>query len=436
MRGVLLALLLLLLPAAPAAAQEPSAPDVVYQVRKGDSLYSLAERHFRRPGDWRIAQRLNRVRDPYRMPVGRTLRIPRSLLKSEPVAARIISFRGDARLRRRGQDEAIAPGAAVLQGDEIVTGANSFVSVGMPDDSAVALPSQSHVTVRRLRRITLTGAVERWFAVESGRARAVVSPLGKEDAFHVSTPIAVSAVRGTEFRVKYDAAAGRASTETLAGEVVMTRGDETARLEAGFGATASGAELTDPVALLPAPRLADPGQVQDESDLVFVIEPLAGAAEYRAQVAQDAGFLDVAAEAIAQEPGVRLVAVPDGTWFVRISAIDENGLEGRYETYSFQRRLNRIEATVDATQAGRYRQYLFRWEVQGEGERQYRFQLARDDAFEDLLVDEPGLSAKRFILTDLPVGTFYWRVETLQFVDGQVHGKWSPAERLTISSAE
>jgi hypothetical protein len=52
------------------------------------------------------------------------------------------------------------------------------------------------------------------------------------------------------------------------------------------------------------------------------------------------------------------------------------------------------------------------------------------------VVDEPGLTAQRFIVTDLPPGTYQWRVQTLQFADGKVFAKWSPFQRLTIAPEE
>lgn len=433
--GFLLVFLMLFSSPAGSAKEPAPAGEVLYSVQKGDNLYVLAENHFRRIDDYVVVQRLNRIRDPRRIPVDRILRIPRKLLKHEPVAASILSFRGNVGVIRNGRNVPITTGAVILEGDEISTAANSFVSVGMPDGSAVALPSQSRVTVRRLQKITLTGAVERLFAVQRGRARAVVSPLDENDEFHLSTPIAVSAVRGTEFRVSYSAEDARSTTETLSGEVTMAGADEDLRtLPAGFGAIASRIELSPAIPLLPAPRLAVPGKVQDEHELVFESVPLPGAMAYRVQIALDAGFLEVVGEAVSVSSEVHLSAVPDGTWFARISAIDANGLEGRYETYSFQRRLNRIEASVDTSEAGRYKQYLFRWDVEGAGDRQYRVQVALDEAFQQLVVDEPGLTARRFIITDLPSGTYYWRVETLQFVDGEALGKWSPVERLTISA--
>lgn len=435
-RFLLLLLLAFSLQPAAASAEPPKQADFVhYRMRAGDSLYVLAERHFRRVGDFAVVQRLNGIRNPRRIPVGRTVRIPKRLLRYEPVAARIVSFRGTVSLRREGRDLPVSAGMTVREGDELTTAANSFVSMSLADRSTVALPSQSAVQVRRMRKVSLTGAVERLFSVRQGRARAVVTPLGEADDFRISTPISVSAVRGTEFRVRYDADQRRAMTETLAGEVRMSGADETSRdLTAGFGAVASGTEMSVPLSLLGAPRLAAPGEVQDERELAFELVPLSGARAYHVQVASDAGFLDVMAETTSPDTEVRLPAVGDGTWFVRISAFDHQGLEGMYETYGFQRQLNDITGSVVVSRAGDYRQYLFRWKTMGEGERQYRFQLSRHADGRDPIVDELGLTEQHFVITDLPPGTYYWRVLALQFVDGEAYEKWSRVERLIISA--
>lgn len=428
------ALLTLQLWSVGAAAQEQDL--VAYRMRAGDNLYTLAQQHFTRPTDYVVVQRLNRIANPYRIPVARTVRIPRRLLRYDRLTARVTSFRGTVRLIDGARDSQASLGATVGEGQEIVTGANSFLTLRMPDQSVVTLPSQSRVAVDRLRRWSLTGAVERQFRLVRGRARAIVTPMEREnDEFRFSTPVAVSAVRGTEFRVSFDDERGRATTEVLEGQVAVFTADEAGALtSAGFG-TVTSAAGAETFKLLPAPKLTEPGRVQDGQELRFDIVPMPQANAYRVQVAQDAGFLDVISESRGSEAGVNLPPIADGIWFVRISAIDANGLEGIPETYSFERRLNRITASVDEQASGRYRQYLFRWEVEGEGERQFRFQLSRADDKGTPLIDEPGLTGRSFVVTDLPAGTYNWRVQTLQFVGGKVHGKWSPVERLTITAS-
>jgi hypothetical protein len=433
-----LALLTFLLP--PVSAQTRPVDVVLYTARPGDNLYTLAERYFVRVGDYGVVQRLNRVADPRRLATGRVLRIPRRLLRHEPILATVAAARGDVLIATGTRTRPATTGATVGEGDVIATGASAFVTLRLPDGSIVSLPSQSRVAVQRLRRTMLTQNVERLFALVNGRVRAVVTPLrDSRDDFRVSTPVAVSAVRGTEFRSSYDGDANRTgATEVLEGEVAVAPDDArpATMVAAGFGALSTAAGTGPPVALLPAPELDRPGRVQGEPELGFSVAPQAGAARFHVQVAQDAGFVDVAGEAFAAGPIVALPALPDGTWFVRASAIDAGGLEGVPATYSFVRRLQHLEATAEARNTGRYREYLFRWTIMGAGTHRFRFQLMKGTPEGLPVVDLPGLADDRVTITDLEPGTYYWRVMSTQFQQGEAHARWSPVEQLTISPDE
>lgn len=423
--------------ARPVAVAAADRDIVLYRIVKGDNLYTLAERYFFRVTDFRIVQKLNRITDPYHVPVGRILRIPRQLLRYEMLQARVLAFRGPVRVHRADGDVPVAMGMQVGEGDEIATAANGFVSLGLPDRSVVALPSQSRVAVRRLRRLLLTGGVERLFAIDSGRARAIVTPMKRQqDDFRFSTPAAVSAVRGTEYRMTYRD--DRTTTEVLHGvvDVVSNADGAIHKIAAGFGAVSSATGTDAAVPLLPPPELEHPGTLQDEEDLSFTLQPLSGARSYHAQVAQDAGFIDTLSETLTPELGFSLPSVPDGTWFVRVSGIDANGLEGIPATFSFERRRAYIKTAMETRRVGGDREYLFRWMMAGAANRTYRFLLSSDAEGAIPMFDEAGLADEQFVVTNLPPGSYHWRVMSLEFVDGVARQQWSPVERLTVSANE
>ncbi|HEX7858278.1 MAG TPA: FecR domain-containing protein [Sphingobium sp.] len=432
-----LAMLLLISVAVPVVPALAAPSDMVrYQVRQGDNLFALARAYFRNIDDYRIVQKLNRVANPYQLPVGQSLLIPRALLRYKPIEARVLAWRGDVRITHGGRPVTTAVDAVLREGDAIQTGANAFLSLGLPDDSVVALPSQSQLRVTRLRQYGMTNALERQFDIVSGRARAVVTPLKKpEDAFRFVTPSAVSAVRGTELRVAYDPAAKRGTTEVLEGHVAVDGSGRAVMVDAGRGVVAGAGGPGEPVALLSAPALVRPGMVQDADDLSFVVEPVAGAKDYHVQIAKDAGFLDVVSEA-ETGPLVIMPTVEEGGWFVRVSAMDANGLEGMPRTYSFKRRQNIVQTETSRRKTGRYEEFLFRWRASGSGRLQYRFQLSREGEEATPIIDELGLTGHGLVVTDLPPGSYTWRVMTIQFVDGELNQKWSPLEALTISPDE
>ncbi|MET0365284.1 MAG: FecR domain-containing protein [Sphingobium sp.] len=423
--------------AAIVATPVSAAPDALrYQVRQGDNLFALARSYLRNIRDYRAVQRLNRVTDPYRLPVRQYLTVPKALLRFAPIEAHVLAWRGDVRITRGGRTVPTAVDAVVREGDMFQTGANAFVSLGLPDDSVIALPSQTQLRVARLRHYALNDVVERQFDVLSGRARGVVEPLKKaQDDFRFVTPSAVSAVRGTELRVAYDPTSQRGATEVLEGHVSVESGARAVMVDAGRGVVAGAGGPGEPVALLPAPTLIRPGVVQDADDLAFTVEPVTGAKSYHVQIARDAGFLDVVSE-VYTGPLVALPSVEEGGWFVRVSGVDDKWLEGFPRTYSFKRRRNVIETETSVRKTGRYEEYLFRWRASGSGRLQYRFQLSREGQEAVPLIDEIGMTERGLVVTDLPPGSYTWRVMTSQFVEGELNQKWSPPQTMTISPDE
>jgi hypothetical protein len=368
------------------------------------------------------------VRDPYRLPIGSVLLIPRPLLKSDPLEAKVIAFRGAAMIDGR----AATLGATIGEGRQIRTGANAFLSMALADGSTITLPSQSVIRVERLRRFRLTGEMERLFRLEDGRSQTEVTPrTNGRDRFEMRTPISVAAVRGTDFRVALVDGGKAATAEVLGGHVGLAGGGQETMLVRGGGGPVTPDGTTGPVPLLPAPEIVDPARIQSETELAFHIVPLDRAARYRVQIAKDAGFLDIAEEAMVDGVQAILPSVPNGDYFVRVTAIDRNEIEGLPRVIGFERHLNAIRATVEPLPGGR--RFLFKWQDLGEGAHRYRFVVARTAAPDSPVIDEPALTAQSFVATDLPPGDYVWRVQTSGASNGKIYSNWSTAQTLTVA---
>jgi hypothetical protein len=413
-----------------AAAVTSSEPPVSYTVRKGDNLYTLALRYMHRLSDYHIVQTLNKVRDPYRIPIATTLLIPRALLKSDPLQAKVIAFRGVTTI----DGQAATLGAMIGEGGRIQTGLNAFLSFGLADGSTVTLPSQSVIRIERLRRYRLTNEMERLFKLEDGRSQTEVTPrTNGRDRFEMRTPISVAAVRGTDFRVSLLDGGKAATAEVLGGHVGLGGGGTETTLDPGVGARVTPDGTTGPVKLLPPPDLADPARVQSERALAFRIVPLDQAVRYRVQIAKDAGFLDISEETIAAGTDATLPSLPNGDYFVRVTGIDGNEIEGLPRVYGFERHLNAITATVEPLPGGR--RFLFKWQDLGEGVHRYRFVMARAAAPDSPVIDEPALSDQSFVATDLSPGDYIWRVQTSGTTDGKSYSNWTTPQTLTVAGA-
>ena len=71
-----------------------------YTTAPGDTLIGIGATMLRRPEDWRQVQRINRIANPYRMAVGTALRIPLSMMRSDPVTARVAQTQGEVSGKR------------------------------------------------------------------------------------------------------------------------------------------------------------------------------------------------------------------------------------------------------------------------------------------------------------------------------------------------
>ncbi|ATE65954.1 FecR domain-containing protein [Rhizorhabdus dicambivorans] len=316
--------------AAPASAQQP--PDTLfrYRVKPGDTLSAMARDYFVN-GDYRTVQQLNRVADPRRLPIASTLLIPTRLLRVAPIDARVSSYRGTVTVDGRP----VALAQQVREGSRVETGANANVTVTLDDGSAISLPSQSRIRIARLRRILLTGSVDRNFVMEAGRSRSSVTPFkDPESNFRVTTPLSVSAVRGTDFRVAVDEGGETVLTEVVGGTVGVAKDEEADEtgVGRGYGVAATPAGVQKPVPLLPPPPLVS--MARTPAGVAIAGKEVEGAARYRIQLATDLAFRDVIDEVISDKPDADFALQDGATFYVRLTAIAPSGMEGLPGTYA------------------------------------------------------------------------------------------------------
>lgn len=424
--AVLMIFALFLAPPAVAASNDNN---VNYTIRKGDNLITLADRYMLKRQHYRVVQRNNRIADPLRIPVGKVITIPRSLLKFKPAKARLISVRGNVMLSAANLPRAQATTGQVLgEGAALSTAASSFVTLALDDGSRVSIPSNSDMRISRLRTYVLGDNLDYDFDVTKGAARSKVAPLkSTNDSYRVHTPKAVSAVRGTDFEMRYDEATGSDFAEVDEGALAVATQGRDVKLPAGNGLAVSATGKVIQEALLPPPVLHEPGKVHADEDVSFAVKENSEGYAHRFQISADAGFVEQVADAKVEDGTVTFKELPNGNYFVRARAISSNGIHGLPATYAFKRRLNGIKASAEQGDDG----YTFKWFGSGEGIQRYHFQLFQETPTGNLMIDEAALSSPQIGISDLPAGDYYWRVGSVQYLDGEVTTNWTPAEKLT-----
>lgn len=397
---------------------------ITYKVKSGDTLIDLAERYMVSRDRYKIVQQQNRIANPHAVPVGTVIAIPRTLLKFKPAVAKIISVRGEV---STGTTSATV-GQAISEGVIISTGPSSFATMQLADGSRISLPSNSDVRIRRMRSYVLGGSLDYDFDVLKGGTRSTVSKKkSQDDRFRMRTPKAVSAVRGTDFQARIDPVTKRDFAEVVEGALAVDTGAGDLLplpAEMGLAVTEDGQKLTE--SMLPPPVLPGAGKTQAEKIVSFAAET---PSPTRFTIAADSSFIEQVADIVATDGKASVSDLPNGNYFVRGRAISANGIQGLPVTYAFKRRLNGVSATAGKGDEG----YVFRWAAEGDGRKNFHFQLFRTAADTVPLIDEAGLTGDRISISDLSTGLYLWRVAVVQYLDGEVAINWTPLETLTVS---
>lgn len=424
--GTILALACLAISSVAAAQTSAEAP-LVYVTHSGDTLVGLGQRYLIDDKAWRKLQQINHVRTPRHMPVGQRLNIPRELLRYEPISLRVASFSGPvtigAALPVKGQE--------LAEGIEITTGPRGFISLTGAEGSRITLPSNTKARLLRARRYLINRAPDIEFAIGSGRADIKAAPQGSEGRFRARTPVASSAVRGTEFRISYKEEGGDSGTEVLEGNVGVATPSVALAIPAGQGALAKPDGSLTGEALLPAVAVLDSGQVKTEEAVSFALKRLPGATAYHVQIARDAGFADVVDELTSAEPAASFAGIANGTFFVRAGGVSASGLEGYTEAATFRRQRVGLKADVGVSRIpGALK---VNWQVEGEGTSTYSFQLFPGDD-DTPLFNQTGMTETGISLAGLKPGAYRWRVGVLQVVPEGSAEVWMPLQKFTVSN--
>jgi hypothetical protein len=430
-----MALAMWLGPAGPAQAGPAGAEgaDFLYVVEPGDNLFTLAERYMASADGWRLLQAHNGVANPYRLAPGTRLRIPLGQIPEQPGAARVVFVSGPA----QADGEPLRAGQALRESARIVTAAGSTVTLELPDRTRVTLPPGTTVAVQRLRTFRKSGLTDTVIRVEGGQAETRVAPEGGGvGRFELHTPMMVTGVRGTRYRVAADAAGSR--SEVLEGRVgvsVARSGAASATaVTAGYGiGVAAGHRLSRPVALLPAPTLQPLPDTVVGPATEASWQAVPGAAAYHVAVARDAALTELVWTGDTVDTQIGLDGLPEGPLHLVVSAVDAQRLAGRPASAPFAVRLNPPAPFTLQPAAGTVRygeSAAFEWAAVGAAA-SYELAVSADAGFAVTAATLQGKSEQA--AHKLAPGAWLWRVRSLDAAGRP--GPWSAAVPFTLEPA-
>jgi uncharacterized protein (DUF1778 family) len=355
------------------------------------------------------------------------------------IVATCASAVGEVQVKRAGGQawEAAQTGAVFRVGDEVHTGALSFVRVEFLTGGGLELEENASVVIDQAPPAAAPGAgaaaaAENRVSVQAGVVRGFL-PQATEGA----EPLGL-VIRTTEGEQRLKAKPGekaatfrvtRAAKKT---ELAVTQGEArvaTAKgersLKRGQAVEVAQGEVSAPVDLLDFPPSVEPGidaRFQFKPDLTVRLawKPVAGAVGYRVQVAHDLAFQ--AMEQAAEVQGTDFAFSPKATG-VHVWRVAARDAAGRYGEYGFARRLfAEKDAPRDllvGPEDGAVLRFVdqpppiaFSWESAG-GARRYRLVVANGPNLLEQKVMASATQDQRVELEGLGAGSYYWGV----FVD-------------------
>lgn len=403
-------ILLLLLMGAPIAYAE----DWSYRVRPGDTIWDLASEYLKPGIPWQRLQTHNRIANPYHVPPGSTIRFPVAWLHLQPARARVVAVRGEATVSGNGKTEAmVTEGMELGIGSVLRTARDATLSLQFADGTRLLLQEASELRLDRMSRYGKSGMVDTRLRLQRGRITNSVTPArGASPSFIVDTPSASSAVRGTRFRVNAEEA--RTQTEVIEGSVAVSAESRNTLVERGHGALVAAGQTAPirAVPLLPPPDLSGIPAISNAARTQLKWPPLDRAHRYRVQASDTATFDTLLADLETGDAQASLPPLPNGQYHVRVRGIDAQGLEGRDAITRFTLEILPEAPFVLAPAAGstvREAQPEFRWADVADVA-SYRFELADNAAFENLIVSSQEKSTSLRVPQALPAGDYYWRI--------------------------
>ncbi len=395
-----------------------SATDWIYTVRPGDNIWNLTEEYLTHIGYWRRLQQLNNVQHPKRIPPGTKLRMPVAWLKVQPAPVAVLEVQGEAFSLGEGdvQPRPLSVGMELQAGSRVTTGSEGTVILRFGDGSKIQLKAESRLELDRVSAYGKTGMVDSRMRLQHGRMEMDANTRkGPATRYEITTPSAVSAVRGTRFRVSAEAKDAVSRTEVLQGGVAVSGAGVSRRVPENYGTVVrGGSPPIPPRKLLPPPDLQPLTEVFDRVPVGLQWTALKGAQAYRVQISADPGFETPLFDRTTPRHHIQGPDLDDGDYHVRVRAIDDLGLEGR----DAEKRILvdarpeppvLVEPEIGSTV--RDQVPTFHWS-RPEDAASFHLQVAMDSSFTPILLDQPAIDGSRFTPQQLQPGSYYWRLAT------------------------
>ncbi|PID75310.1 MAG: hypothetical protein CSB23_04330 [Deltaproteobacteria bacterium] len=405
-------------------------------VQKGTNLIQLTRRFCTSEYHWKEIARINGLQPPYTIFANDVLHIPLELLRAEVLSAKVASVSGGVFLvDRMNRLVKVAKGDAIFPGQTMVTEDGGYAYLIFPDHKYTRISGDSKFTVTYMVRL-VDESFKAEFFLEKGRVtHTVKEQLEINETFTTRTPVSVTGVRGTTYRLKAPDS-DENTVETLKGLVSVSGGKFHAEVKEGqcVKVVTGGGEITvDSLPEAPAPlQLAE---IYGELPIVIPAPADPAIKTFRLLVSRDKAGNDLVLERVAASgEDFSLLSLADGQYYAHLTAIDDRNYESAPSSPAlFAVRTTFLPPTLLVSREGKI---LFNdtvkvgW-LRNEQAKAYHFQLAADENFADIL-EERDITANEFAFTNLEPGSYRFRVQAV--AEDGFRSRYSAVDRWRIQA--
>ncbi len=388
---------------------------VPLHVQKGTNLIRIARQYCLRPSDWKTIAGINGLAAPYIIYADTTLQVPLSILRTKEVSAKVISVKGAPRLvTRQNQTQQLHKGDSVLPGQTVVTRDDEYVHLIYPDNKHSRIGPESKMLLVYLMRLADNNLQAEFFLNRGRMTNAIERKLKPNEHFRTRTPMAITGIRGTEFRLKVEDAETNI-VETLRGRVALSAAGREVLVAKGQGAKVKkGKPPAPPHALPPSPKMPELKDIYRLLPVVISAPRQNNIRSMRLRVTSDRQGMNTLTEQSAPPGGnFSLSTLTDGSYFLFVTATDRQGFESLPTGPAVLHiRTNPGAPIISSPETNRKfftSTVKVRW-LRSDLADHYNIQLATDPNFTHL-IDKEQTTKDFYITPELKPGKYFFRVQ-------------------------
>ncbi len=337
-------------------------PNYIYRAKKTDTPRAIAFEFLEHAQSATVRKQffaLNRIaahQGQKSVAEGQAFTIPVAWMYAKPVTATLLSAVGQVQVsHEQGALQSVNSDTmlGLGEGGVLVTGAQSFAKLALPDGSVVSVEPHSRVVLETLRQYASSDIFNIQIYLNKGRVDSQVKPLtSSASTYFIRSKRLSTGVRGTRFAVSDgDSSQTEAASshrlgliEVLEGAVAVASPSKGALPTAqGFGRTIERAEPSEAIALLAQPQwqcaaaeqASSPANTQTTVALLapelarsMIVDVYQGSLRsIKTALPMERRVLQLPPQATGKAQTVSL-DLPEGNYTLAASALDSSGLQG------------------------------------------------------------------------------------------------------------